>query len=737
MFVLGAHILASLMLGLAAAPPAAAEQRHGYWYEPGFETHGEESLRDALVMTAFGGPDARIAALERVWSAHPGTLVAGLARIAAGLSLIESRRVARAATLLGHPDVRLTALSDHALLALARAYRDAGDKPDAGKLFLAAAKAQTGSPLICPALIEGASVLADIGRLSEAADASMQALAACPERTARVLLILARVRNDQKNSQEAASCLDRLDREHPAAPERVQAADLMRSLARYLPPLTPIEQRRRNLQRALALFDAKLYREAESLLGALQKPRSGTVEDDLIAVRLGRTLLALGRRRAGLAQLASVPTGSPYEAEALYHRARRAPTKDNRLAGYEAVARCCPGSPWAGAALIRLASNHLAQGRADDAVPFFRQLLAADTESRDARRASWHVAWADFRHGRYDAAAQSFERAARVWPSERETAGFLYWAGRARIATGQTDRARDLFAETVRRFKHAYHGMKAREALGELPAPPTKSPAPPAFVRPMAEDAAADIPEPSRARVRQLVLINRHAEAIGELKSLPLTPGVQATIGWLERRSERLRPAIVSMKRAYPEWIGEAGDLLPEPVWRILYPLEFEEMIVSKAVRENIDPALIAALICQESTFQAAALSPAGARGLMQIMPATGRQIARELGTPFSRQALHDPAVSLDFGLHYLREMIDSFGGRIERALAAYNAGPHRVTQWTSSQPDMPAEMFIENIPFSETRHYVATVLANQAHYRRIYALGTPGHVHSARNTQP
>jgi soluble lytic murein transglycosylase len=107
-------------------------------------------------------------------------------------------------------------------------------------------------------------------------------------------------------------------------------------------------------------------------------------------------------------------------------------------------------------------------------------------------------------------------------------------------------------------------------------------------------------------------------------------------------------------------------------------------------------------------------------------MPATGRQIARDLNQRYRPSDLYDPSRSLDFGLHYLRDMIDAFGGRVERALAAYNAGPHRVVQWTAARPDMSAEEFVESIPFTETRFYVINVLANQAHYRRIYAFGSP-----------
>ena len=85
----------------------------------------------------------------------------------------------------------------------------------------------------------------------------------------------------------------------------------------------------------------------------------------------------------------------------------------------------------------------------------------------------------------------------------------------------------------------------------------------------------------------------------------------------------------------------------------------------------------------------------------MQVMPATGRRIARAKGKRFRRAALHDPGTSLDFGTHYLRQMSDRFGGAIEKVLAAYNAGPHRVDAWTAERGETSAEEFIESIPFT------------------------------------
>jgi soluble lytic murein transglycosylase len=201
-----------------------------------------------------------------------------------------------------------------------------------------------------------------------------------------------------------------------------------------------------------------------------------------------------------------------------------------------------------------------------------------------------------------------------------------------------------------------------------------------------------------------LLLIDRFEEAATELRALPKTPKVQATIAWTLWKRGKLRPALVAMKRAYPEWVSAAGDRLPDEVWRIMFPIEFKDALVAKAATQALDPALVAALILQESTFDPQALSSAGARGLMQVIPATGRKLARDRRVPFRRAALHDPKTSLDFGTLYLLQMADRFENRTERVLAAYNAGPHRVDAWTTPRPDQTAEEFIESIPFTETR---------------------------------
>jgi soluble lytic murein transglycosylase len=253
----------------------------------------------------------------------------------------------------------------------------------------------------------------------------------------------------------------------------------------------------------------------------------------------------------------------------------------------------------------------------------------------------------------------------------------------------------------------------------------------------LAPPPEAPLPEPRATRQRQRLLVDRTSEAAAELRLLPESPRVQATLAWIDWRAERFRPAITAMKRAYPEWVGEAGDRLPPEVWRILFPLRYDAELREAAQEEGLDPALVAALILQESSFDAGALSRAGARGLMQVMPATGRRIARSKGQRYRRAALHDPGTSIDFGTHYLRQMSERYSGAVEKVLAAYNAGPHRVDSWTALRGELPPEEFIEGIPFSETRTYVMIVLGNREQYRRLYGLERMAPAPSAEGARP
>ena len=411
------------------------------------------------------------------------------------------------------------------------------------------------------------------------------------------------------------------------------------ALAGQLPARPPAERARLLLDRGNALLAAGRTAEALAALRAVPLATLDPADADLARVRLGRALLLRGRAAQGRALLQKVPAESPHGAEAAFYLARERARAARNADAFVAVADRFPGTPWGEEALLSLASHYQKDALDDAALPWWRRLVTEYPQGRYVERAAWRSGWADYRARRYEAAAQRFETTARLRPPSASTAGFLYWSGRARLALGQADRARALFAETVLRYKHAYHGVRASEALARLGGAPT-----PAFsLEAVALAPEPPLPEPRASRARQLMLIDRLDEAAMELRLLPESPRVQATLAWVDWKQGRYRPAITAMKRAYPEWVGEAGDRLPSEVWQILFPLRYDAPLRLAAQEEGVDPALVAALILQESSFDAGALSRAGARGLMQVMPATGRKIARDKGQRFQQYVNSEP----------------------------------------------------------------------------------------------
>ena len=700
---------------------AAAESPGAAWrFEAVPATQAERALRASIDHDA---PTERVSLLAEVAAQHPGTASAGLARLAAGLVLMEEEHYQDALVQLTHADVQATTLLDHALLAVARAQDALERLTPAARSYMAAAHEPL-SAVACAALPRAAELFG-AADLTSAAAALEETVERCPGETAAALLELGKVRRKQGELVAAAEALDRLDREHPTTDAAREAQPLLRTLMRHLPPLTDAQRAERQLHKGELLLDARRSGDALYVLRRVDLRALPRIEVDRARLALGRALLARRRRSEGRSVLSKVPSDSPRAAEAAFLVARDRARRD--VTPYEAMADSFPGTPWAERALYGAANLYQKDARDDAALPWWRRLLDEYPDGRYAESAAWRTGWGEFRAKRFDRAAYTWERTARLRPPGSATPALLYWAARSHLARGRQKRSRWLLEETVHRFKHSYHGYRARQQLARLGIRPPTAPPP----TPSAEGQAATPERPEdapsggeHARLRELLLIDRFDEAATELARMGDSPRVRATLAWVEWSRGRYRPAIIAMKRAYPHWVSAAGDHLPREVWQILYPLRYEDELLKQAGDEGLDPSLVAAIILQESTFDAGAVSRAGARGLMQIMPSTGRGIARAKRMRFRTSLLHDPTTSLDFGTYYLRQISDRFEGAVDMVLVGYNAGPSRATRWARQRPGLPEEEFIETIPFTETRFYVRIVLANREEYRRLYGLG-------------
>ena len=182
--------------------------------------------------------------------------------------------------------------------------------------------------------------------------------------------------------------------------------------------------------------------------------------------------------------------------------------------------------------------------------------------------------------------------------------------------------------------------------------------------------------------------------------------------------------AVVAGLAGVALWVSSGAGGVHAPGWyaRTVYPLEYEAAITASARRKDLDPALVAAIIYAESRFDAQARSPHGAVGLMQLLPETAAQIARETGgVAFVPADLDDPRVNIRYGCYYLRTVLDQFGGDSVAAIAAYNAGAGAVGEWEAAARAEGHALRVADIPYAETRAYVRSVLEARGIYREMY----------------
>ena len=351
------------------------------------------------------------------------------------------------------------------------------------------------------------------------------------------------------------------------------------------------------------------------------------------------------------------------------------------------------------------------QAREAEATAVYRQ-VAANHPTRLAAAASlWRLGWIEYLKRDTQGARQSWTRLAEHGSAGAYRYPALYWAGRAREQAGGD--ASELYARILAEAPRTYYGLLARARIGRANARGmTASISLPLEPR----EALAD--DPGFARVTLLRRINLTEEAAQELEDV-----VQRAAGDPIRlyglagayvEAERYHMALRIMRRHFEPAAATGDPSLPRAFWEIYYPWGWRGDVLAAAQDVKLDPYLVAAVVREESSYYPRAVSPAGARGLMQLMPTT----ARILAPPGD---LDNPVFNIQLGTRFLASLLREFSDP-RLALAAYNAGPTRVRQWWAARRSDDIEVFVEEIPFDETRLYVKKVVLSWDEYRRIYA---------------
>ena len=183
---------------------------------------------------------------------------------------------------------------------------------------------------------------------------------------------------------------------------------------------------------------------------------------------------------------------------------------------------------------------------------------------------------------------------------------------------------------------------------------------------------------------------------------------------------ERYYMALRILRRSFIG-VARAGGASPREFWEMMYPMGWREGLTAAAERSSVDPFLVAAVVREESSYHPQARSRVGARGLMQLMPDTGRAVARSRQIPFPDvEVLDQPLVNLELGSIFYGGLLREF--RDPRlATAAYNAGPTRVREWWANRRTDDLDVWVEQIPFNETRAFVKRVMLSWQEYQRVY----------------
>ena len=402
-----------------------------------------------------------------------------------------------------------------------------------------------------------------------------------------------------------------------------------------------------------------------------------------------------------------------------------------------------PQSSWTQQALTSAGNKFLLRRDYENAIKFYAQAWQAIPRSAKAATLHWKCAWLTYRLNRFDEAKQLMEEQVQQFPSLNDTANALYWLGRIAENAQRADVARAYYTKLTQRFGNYYYGLLGRDRLAALGDGDVREVAVLRHISentvtaPADEEGGAD-----NIRFQKAKLLANAALYDLAVKELQSAAADRDNANWANAEMIRMYleagmpfKALRRAKQVVPSSFAIDVSTLPKTFAEGLFPRPYWDDLQRSATANGLDPYLVASLIRQESEFNPSAISHANAYGLMQLLPAVGKQTAKQIKFKhYSTADLLDPSANLKLGAKYFKSMIDEYDGQVEYALAAYNAGVNRVAEWRAAGTYKDIPEFVESIPFTETREYVQAIMRNRAMYKKIYE-GQVTKLAEAKNT--
>ena len=581
------------------------------------------------------------------------------------------------------------------------------------------------------------SVMSDqaMQALGEAANASNQpaeavaALDSYPSTHDEPALLFLRAQARENAGQALAAVSDYLQlyNRFPLSQQGRQAVTHLTFLASTLgdkmPPIS-LDQR---IAHADTLFNSKNWRDARNEYSQLLPQLSGA-DLERAQMRVFAAGLSLG---GGPSELEAFQITDPdVDAERFFWLAqfyRTSQQETQMVAAIESAASRGPASKWTEQALFLGGNYCWTLLNRDGAAGFYKRVEENFPTSIDAISAQWRVAWTSVLNRRENSVALLTEHLNR-FPGSQYTPDAVYWLGRLAEEANNSVLARSYYDKLTERYPQSYFTTVAATRLRNLGSGTSKDPdelskIPPAPTIPKLGDTVPTVAADRQARADALTSIAFDASAEMELRAgyaathepRFLLEAAQAAVA-----GGHYGAAVVTVRQVYPQLDTHQISEVPRDVWLAAYALPFDESIRNWSAKSKLDPMLVAGLIHQESAFSPDARSSANALGLMQLIPPTGRRIAKQAKVRFSQASLFDPDYNIHLGTVYLSNLRQQFDS-VEMAIAAYNAGEDRIAQWLVGQTYREPAEFVDSIPFTETRDYVEIVTRNADIYRKLY----------------
>ncbi len=667
------------------------------------------------------------AGVEAYARAHAKEDAGALAWLVVGYAHVLDHDYGKAIDPLNRAKPRAGDLGDYVAYYLGTSYLQTGHQAEALAALADFAAIFPDSLLVRDADVSYAGALLSEGRPSEAA--ALLENDRLPVRS-DIEFTIGRAYAVLGQNAKATAALENVYYNMPTAAE----ADTAHAELKKLPQVPPATAAQRKT-RADLLMKAKRYSDAveeyrELLIRATNEARPAA------ELNLADALQRSGRNREAKAELGTMPGATAEQsAQRLYILGEVAWSLDENETFYRTVGQLretAPTSQWLEAALLSAANLHLVHHEYDLALDTFRELQQRFPTGSRASYAHWKVAWLTLRAGRNDEAKKLFEEQIAMYPAGNEASAALYW--RARLAEEDNDpaMARALYQKLSDRYRNYYYAELGRQRLSKLPQTPDAS------VHYALLDHVPSLEHGEKVTVTDPPADDLHFQkaqllgngglidfAVRELQAATSAEGGNwglAETAQLYTDTGHYDRAIEVMKHSVPSYFAVDIPDLPRAYWEALFPRPYWTDLKRFSVANGLDPYLVASLIRQESEFNPEAVSRANAVGLMQLLPKTGKVVARqEELRRYNPSQLYTPTVNLELGTRYFRGMVDHFGGSFEYALAAYNAGSDRVEEWLGQGKYRDAQEFVESIPFTETREYVQAILRNASVYRQLY----------------